>query len=181
MLTWCRATKPGCVLGLGSAGQVLRSSAWLSAQVIRSDSSRWESLMTRQAVQQGIRHSALATALQKRMEQVVLSETSGSHSQRVISPLLFPLGIRCITCASSRHPLKVIPAGARSRQSMNRLALQPLADACQAVAGWKRMRWYSCFSGFMRDSLHNSQLAGTGVGEIFCNQNDVMRRSRQST
>ncbi len=62
---------------------MFRSSARLSAQVIRSDSSRWESLLTRQAVQQGIRHSALATALQKRMEKVVLSETSGSHSQRV--------------------------------------------------------------------------------------------------
>ena len=97
----------------------------MSSQVIRSDSSRWESLLMRQAAQQGIRHSALATALQKRMEQVVLSETSGSHSQRVLPSPLFPNG----------HPLHHLrqqqtytqaSAGVRSRQGFDRLTPQPL-------------------------------------------------------
>jgi len=51
--------------------------------VLRSEPSKWESVLFKQAVEEQVDHAALSKALQKRMELVVLSETSGSHSQRV--------------------------------------------------------------------------------------------------
>lgn len=57
-------------------------------EVIMGDPKQWEQIMMRQMVSDGVSHSAFATALQKRMEGVVLKESSGSHSQRVQAEFL---------------------------------------------------------------------------------------------